>query len=275
MESNKKLVLTLVIGGAILIFLLAFGSRMFHKIKPGERGVTFYTIQGQVDSENPLEPGWQVIAPWNEIITYEVRTRERKEKITALSSNGLDIKLDFSALYNVNPMKIGYLHQKVGHNYEKRVIVPTIRSAAREVIGQYTPEQLYASKREEIQSSIEEMTRKDLNQYHIQLSSLPIRSIILPPKIKQAIEKKLAEEQRIQQKEYAKKTAKKEAERKRIEAKGKADANEILNQSLSQKVLQDKGIDATKQLAKSKNSKVVIIGGGGESGLPLILNSSK
>ena len=62
----------------------------------------------------------------------------------------------------------------------------------------------------------------------------------------------------------------KEAERKVIEAQAKADANRILNASLTDKILRDKGIEATLELANSPNSKVVIVGGGDE-GLPLIL----
>ena len=62
----------------------------------------------------------------------------------------------------------------------------------------------------------------------------------------------------------------KEAERKIIEAQAKAEANRILNASLTSNILKDKGIEATIDLAKSPNSKVIVVGGEGD-GLPLIL----
>ncbi len=68
-------------------------------------------------------------------------------------------------------------------------------------------------------------------------------------------------------------TASKEAERQIIEAKGKADANRILSASLTDKILQDKGIEATIKLSESPNSKVIVIGSG-DSGMPIILGNN-
>ena len=61
--------------------------------------------------------------------------------------------------------------------------------------------------------------------------------------------------------------------KKRIEAQGKADANRILSASLTDKILQDKGIEATLKLSQSPNAKVVVVGSG-DDGLPLILGNN-
>lgn len=66
--------------------------------------------------------------------------------------------------------------------------------------------------------------------------------------------------------------ARKEADRQRIEAEGKANANKILSASLTDKILQEKGIDATNKTFQSPNSKVIVIGSG-EGGLPIILGN--
>lgn len=99
-----------------------------------------------------------------------------------------------------------------------------------------------------------------------------IRDVTLPPTIKEAIERKLRQEQESLEYEFRLVTAEKEAQKQRIEAQGKADANRILSASLTDKILQDKGIEATNKLAESPNSKVVIIGSG-ESGMPIILGN--
>jgi len=153
-----------------------------------------------------------------------------------------------------------------------RIINPEIRSATREVIGQYLPEELYSTKREAIQIEIFEKTRKAIEAKDLELDAILIRSVQLPEKLKTAIEMKLEEEQQSFQYEFKLEKERKEAERKIIEANAKAEANRILNASLSDKILRDKGIEATLELAQSPNSKVVVVGGSGD-GLPLILNN--
>ena len=100
-----------------------------------------------------------------------------------------------------------------------------------------------------------------------------MRDVTLPPTIKDAIERKLRQEQEALEYEFRISKAQKEAERQIIEAQGKADANKILSASLTDKILQDKGIEATLELSKSGNSKVVVIGSG-DSGLPIILGNN-
>lgn len=273
MDKNKRLIQLAVIGGGVLLLIIIFSSRIFVSISPGERGVLYQPLAGGLDpSDTPYQQGLHIIAPWNRMIVYDVRKHENEQKLDVLSSNGLDIGLDLSTRYRVVPDSIGYLHNEIGKDYKNRIIVPEVRSATRQVIGQYTPEELYASERNEIQGKIHRMLDKSVDNNYLDLDALLIRSIQLPPKIKEAIEMKLAEEQTIQQKEYAKQKEKKEAERREIEARGKAKANEILNASLTDKVLRDKGIEATRELAGSENAKTVVIGGGGD-GLPLILGN--
>jgi len=73
--------------------------------------------------------------------------------------------------------------------------------------------------------------------------------------------------------EFTIQKAQKEAERQKIDAEGKATANKILNASLSENILKEKGIQATIELAKSPNSKVIVIGSG-KDGMPLILGNN-
>jgi len=150
--------------------------------------------------------------------------------------------------------------------------VPAVRAAARSVIGRYTPEEIYSTKRDAIQNEIYDETRKILEQKYIHVERMLIRSIILPPAIKDAIESKLKQEQLALEYEFKLQRATKEAERQRITALGEAKANEIINSSLTDKLLKMRGIEATLKLSESTNSKTVIIGSG-NGGMPLILNN--
>ena len=105
------------------------------------------------------------------------------------------------------------------------------------------------------------------------MNEVLVRDVTLPPTIKTAIENKLKQEQEFLEYEFTIQKAQKEAERQKIDAEGKAAANRILNQSLTTNILKEKGIQATVELAKSSNSKVIVIGSGKE-GMPIILGNN-
>ncbi|GFD96353.1 membrane protein [Alteromonas sp. KUL156] len=257
----------------VAIVLIIFIAKSTVTINSGEAGVLYKTFGGGVvTDEPPLGEGFHVVAPWNKVHVYEVRQQELFEKMKVLSSNGLEIQIDASAWYQPVYKDLGNLHQTLGENYLQRVIQPAIRSAARSVVGRYTPEQLYSSKRDAIQDEIFIETKKILEKQYVQLNEILVRDVTLPSTIKEAIERKLKQEQESLEYEFRLVTAQKEAEKQIIEAKGKADANRILSASLTDKILQDKGIEATNRLANSTNSKVVIIGSG-KSGMPIILGN--
>lgn len=259
---------------AAIIFLIIIISKSAITIGSGEAGVLYKTFGGGVvTDEPPLSEGFHLVAPWNRVYIYEVRRQEVFEKMKVLSSNGLDIQLDASAWYKPKYNELGKLHQEIGEDYLNRIILPTIRSAARSVVGRYTPEQLYSSKRDAIQNEIFEETKKIVSEQYIELDDILVRDVTLPPTIKEAIERKLKEEQASLEYEFRLERAQKEAERQRIEAQGKADANRILSASLTDKILQDKGIEATLKLSQSPNAKVVVVGSG-DDGLPLILGNN-
>ncbi len=273
--SNGQLQLPKTIMPIIIIGIIAiiFLSKSTVTIDAGEAGVLWKRFAGGVvTDEAPLGEGFHIVAPWNEVIVYEVRQQELYEKMKVLSSNGLDILLETSTWYLPKANELGKLHQQIGENYLERIIKPALRSAARSVVGRYTPEQLYSSKRDVIQNEIFEETRIILEDQFIQLNEVLVRDVTLPPTIKDAIERKLKQEQESLEYEFRLVTAEKEAEKQIIEAQGKADANRILSASLTDKILQDKGIEATIKLSESPNSKVIVIGSG-KDGLPLILGN--
>jgi len=269
-DFPKSIIPLVVIGVIALIFL----SKSTVTIDAGEAGVLWKRFSGGVvTDEVPLGEGFHVVAPWNEVIKYEVRQQELTEKMKILSSNGLDIQLEATAWYQPEVEKLGLLHQTKGENYLERVIKPAMRSATRSVVGRYTPEQIYSSKRDAIQNEIYEETKKIIENQYIQLNEVLVRDVTLPDAIKDAIERKLGQEQESLEYEFRLEKASKEAEKQRIEAKGKADANAILSASLNDKILKDKGIEATLKLAASPNAKVVVIGSGAD-GMPLILGNN-
>jgi regulator of protease activity HflC (stomatin/prohibitin superfamily) len=256
------------------IILLIFISKSTVTMDAGEAGVLWKRFGGGVVTDQPpLGEGFHLVAPWNTVIVYETRQQELTEKMKVLSSNGLEIQLEATAWYKPVTEDLGNLHQTKGTNYLDRVLKPAMRSATRSVVGRYTPEQIYSTKRDAIQEEIYIETQKIVQDQYIQLNDVLVRDVTLPSAIKDAIERKLGQEQESQEYEFRLEKAKKEAEKQRIEAQGKADANRILSASLNDWILKDKGIEATLKLSESPNTKVIVVGGGGD-GLPLILGNN-
>ena len=259
----------IIIISVVVIFAIVAMFKMSVTIGAGEAGVLFKTFGAGVDTELTYIEGWHLIAPWNDMKVYEVRQQEVQEKMAVLSSNGLEISVEVSTWYQPVYDKLPFLHKEKGEDYLNRVVIPSIRSATRSVIGRYTPEEIYSSKRDAIQSEIFEETKIILDKKFIQLNEVLVRDITQQQTIKAAIENKLKQEQESLEYEFKLAKAQKEAERQKIDAEGKANANRILNASLTDNILKEKGIEATLELAKSPNSKVVIVGG--KDGMPIIL----
>lgn len=272
MENRlPKAIIPIAIIGIVFIIIM-FKATV--TIGSGEAGVLYKTLGGGVvTDEPPIGEGFHFVAPWNSVFIYEVRQQSLDEKMQVLSSNGLEIRIDASTWFQPKYDDLGKLHKEKGEKYIERLLKPAVRSAARAVVGRYSPEQLYASKREAIQKEILEETQILLKDQYVQVNEILVRDVSLPTTIKEAIERKLRQEQESLEYEFRLTKATKEAERQRIDAEGKAVANKILSESLTDKVLKEKGIQATIDLAKSTNSKVIVIGGGDE-GLPIILGNN-
>lgn len=215
-----------------------------------------------------------MVAPWNKMFVYDVREKQLEESMTVLSSNGLNIKLDATVRINPEFEKIGFLHESFGREYLNSLVRPEMRSSVRKIIGRFTPEELYSTRRDEVQDLIQEELAATLTKNFIELRAVLIRDIQLPEKVRDAIENKIEAEQHALRYEYILAQEVKEAERRIIEANAKAEANRVLNASLTDNILRDKGIEATVTLANSPNAKVIIVGGDGTNGLPLILGGS-
>ncbi|WP_412985106.1 prohibitin family protein [Pontimicrobium sp. IMCC45349] len=269
MEKLPKIGLPIIF---ILVVLIILISKSAVTIGPGEGGVIFERFGDGINTDKTYGEGFHIVAPWNEMIIRKVRQQSVSDNMNVLSVNGLEVKVNGTIWYEPEYSNLGKLIKTKGEDYEHELLDPAINAAARSVVGRYTPEQLYSSKRDVIEQEIlDEVTKLLAGQYLI-VKRVLVEDVQLPPTIKQAIERKLKQEQESLEYEFRLVTAQKEAEKQRIEAQGKADANKILSASLTDKILQDKGIEATIKLAESPNSKVVVIGSG-DSGMPIILGN--
>lgn len=269
--NKKSIGIVIVVGIALL--LIIFSGKTFFVLRETERAVQFRPFTNGLDKDHVYAPGFHAVAPWNRLIRYDVAEQQREERMDVLDKNGLSVIMDITVRFYPIPGKIGYLHEQFRGYYVNNLVVPEVRSSVRRVTGRYTAEEIYSTKRNEVEAAIIQETGVVLENNNIEMTALLIRSINLPDQIKNAIENKLKQEQEALAYQYRLDRETSEAKRKRIEAQGIADYNKIISASLTKNILTQKGIDATLKLSESNNAKVVVVGGG-EEGLPLILGNN-
>src|SRR6185295_18946318 len=248
-------------------------SSLFYTVQSNERAVIFYPFTTGLDITNVIDQGTHWKAPWNDVYIYQVNEMSSDENMDIFDKNGLSIHVDITVRYFPIPEKIGYVHKKFTKSYVEVLVIPEVRSTVRQVMGRFTAEEIYSTKRAELEAAIQKETEKILSANYVTATAVLIRSIVLPEQIKGAIENKLQQEQEALAYQFRLDKEKSEAERKRIAAEGESRANNIINNSLSDKLLKMRGIEATLELSKSPNTKVVIIGSG-KDGMPLILGNN-
>jgi len=273
--DNRKYLPIIIIALVAIIVIFSFASSIFYRIEASERAVIFKTLSGKLEKDNTIGPGWHVKAPWNEKYVYNVAEQSIDETMNVLDKNGLRIDVDVTVRFHPRYNQIGIIQEKFQGQYINVLIKPEVRSTVRRVMGRYTAEEIYSTKRSEVETAIKDETAEILGApgNEIEMVSMPIRSINLPEQIKTSIENKQKQEQEAQAYQYRLEKEKSEAERKRIAAEGEAQANKIINSSLTPELLRMRGIEATMDIANSPNSKIIVIGGG-DDGLPLILNGN-
>ena len=249
----------------LLLIILLFSS--ITRVDSGAVGVL--TLFGRVTGE-ALGEGIHLINPLKTNHELSVRTQEMKETASVPSSEGLLISLDTSLIYHLDPKRAAEVYQKIGPRYVDVLIEPNLRAAIREATASHSANALYSGEREMVAKQIVAQLTNLLGQRGIIVESILLRDIQLPATLKASIESKQQAEQEALAMSFRLQKEKQEAERKRIEAAGIRDFQQIVAQGISSQLLEWKGIEATENLAKSPNAKVVVIGSG-KNGLPLIL----
>jgi len=250
---------------AFLLVILLFSS--VTRVGTGHVGVL--TLFGRVTNET-LGEGIHLINPLKTNNEMSIQTQTLKESASVPSSEGLMMSLDTSLIYHLTPDRAAEVFQKIGADYENVVVEPTLRSAIREATASHSANALYTGEREMVGKQIFEQVNEQLTKRGLTVENVLLRDIQLPATLKASIEAKQQAEQEALAMNFRLQKETQEAQRKRIEAAGVRDFQQIVAQGITPSLLEWKGIEATENLAKSPNAKVVVIGSG-KNGLPLIL----
>ncbi|HWD90205.1 MAG TPA: prohibitin family protein [Mucilaginibacter sp.] len=276
--SSRFARLVSVIG--LIVVGLGLVTSMFKIIEPGQVGVQ--TLFGQVQ-DRVLPSGLHIINPVVDVTNFDIKlqnytmsgtsdegAKQGDDAIRVLSSDGLEVTIDLSVLYKINPEKAPFIMQNIGIDYENKIVRPVTRTAIRDNAVNYQAVDLYSTKRQEFQAKINQTISQSFAKNGLEVQSILIRNISLPASVKASIEAKINAEQDAQKMQFVLQKERQEADRKRVEAQGIADYQKIISTQLSDKQLIYESIKAQKEIALSPNAKVIIIGGG--KGNPIMLS---
>ncbi len=267
---------------AIVIFLLGLSGSVIKQVNAGEVGVQsiFGKVQNQI-----LTSGLNFVNPLATVTVFDTKTqnytmsavhdegdKSGDDAIRVLTADGLEVVVDLTVLYRILPSETPRILKEIGEDYRDKIVRPITRTMIRDNAVYYDAVGLYSLKRNEFQGRIYADIEKNFKKRGLVLEQLLIRNINLPNSVKQTIESKINAEQDAQKMQFVLQKEKQEAERKRVEAQGIADYQKILSTGLSDKQLQYEAIIAQKELAKSPNAKVIIMGGGKST--PIILGNN-
>jgi regulator of protease activity HflC (stomatin/prohibitin superfamily) len=262
-KKSKWVVIAVV---AVIVLLL----KSVTVIPAGHVGVM--ELFGRVYN-TPLKAGLHVVNPLLSIHQMSIRTQQLTEEATVPSREGLTVNLDVSVLIGLDPSQAPEVYRSIGMDYQDVIVTPQLRSVVRGVTAGYDAKALYTAERELLATQMFEQLKPMVEARGVLLERVLLRAVKLPAILSTAVEKKLEAEQQAEQMKFVLDRETQEAERKRIEAKGISDFNSTVNLGLSDAVLKLRGIEATREFAKSENSKIVIVGSG-KDGLPLILGNN-
>ncbi len=229
-----------------------------------------------------LESGMNLINPLVDIEKLDVRTQnytmsavhnegalQGDDAIRVLTNDGLEVTMDLTVLYRLNPLETPKLLKETGADYQDKIIRPLARTKIRDNAVRFDAVALYSTKREEFQDRIFKEMEREFKKRGIVLENILIRNIALPQAVKSTIEQKIQAEQEAQKMQFVLQKEKQEAERKRVEAQGIADYQAKINSTLTPELLKYEQIKAYKEMATSDNAKTIIMGSGNS---PVILD---
>ena len=265
---------------SIVLIVLGLITASIRQIDAGQVGVV--SLFGNV-SDRTLESGLNFVNPVADVTEFDIKTqnytmsatndegsKQGDDAIRVLTADGLEVVIDLTVLYRVVPGDAPRIYRDIGPDYMDKIVRPITRTRIRDNAVYYDAVALYSSRRDEFQTRIYKTIEADFKQRGLMLEQLLIRNIDLPASVKKTIESKINAEQDAQKMQFVLQKERQEAERKRVEAQGIADYQKILSTGLSDKQLQYEQIITQRELAKSPNAKIVIMGSRGS--VPLILN---
>ena len=267
-KLDQKAVRSLVVIAIVAVLLLTISSVTI--VPAGSVGVidTFGSL-----GQDYVRPGMHFLNPLAKVVIFSVQTQIIAMSEDVPSKEGMTIHLEAAALFHLDPNRAIDMYREVGSDYIDKVVMPQFRSVLRSVTSGHEAKDLYSAQaRTSMTESLREELTMLLDPRGLVVESTPLKNLLLPSTLQEAIQDKLRAEQESLKMEFVLKKEAQEAQRKIIEAKGIQEFQDIIRKGTDDYILRWKGLEVTERLANSPNSKLIFMGSGSVGGLPILLN---
>jgi len=245
------------------IFVWVFRKEMIFTVNSGEVLVIYYRFFGGTSHNSIGLEGLHIIAPWDKGYIYVVRTQTLVVPMTVLTRNGIAVHLDAQIRFHAIPETVPYLHRRFGQNYVRDIITPGLIESVQGVIGQFLPEEIYSSENGASNKQVFANARRVIGGVFVDVEDIALFNVRLPERVEEAVQNKAAAEQGAEAAVFNERRAE-------LDAQAVQRFNDIVK-TIPQSILVEKGIEATLELAKSPNTKIIVMGG--KDSLPLVLGN--
>jgi regulator of protease activity HflC (stomatin/prohibitin superfamily) len=246
--------------------IFVFRKKMLVTVDSGEVAVYYNRLLSGTQHNNVFGEGLHVIFPWDRVYKYSIRTQTIVKPMAVLTKNGLEVKLDAQIRFHPVPEIIASMHRRLGPDYVNTTVIPQLSEAVQRVIGQFMPEDIYSSSGG---NGLFEEDKRIIGGVYIQVEQISLFNVRLPDKVQASIQAKAEQQQAVETYKFKVQQEEQEFKRREKEIEGLKEYADI--RPIPKSVLVWKGIEATLELAKSPNAKVIVFGS--KDNLPLMLGN--
>lgn len=256
--NRKSLLLTTIIGtllllGALILFMC------IEKVPQGYQAV-IYSVTGVKDQTKPA--GWHIISPLDKAVHYPIRTQTKEyQNLNVATSDGKNLDMDISINYHVDPTKVVKIFNKFGNadieGLENGFLRTRVLDGLRQSVAKYSVIETFGVKTSEIKKATLDELQNNLTDQGFIVEDIAISSPKADAATQAAIDERVKANQELERAKTDRAIAEQNAAKKKIEAKGQAEANEILDKSLTDKIIKKQMID------KWDGKQPITIGGEG------------
>lgn len=209
-------------------------------IPDGQVGV--YTLFGNVDDDEYTQ-GVYFMNPFATVEKVDIKQKTITETAVVPAKDGLSVTVDLSVIYRIKSTQASEIKQTVSGDITETKLKPIIRSTLRDVSSKQNAADIYSPEgREAVRLELSARLKDEIGS-QLEIDSVLLRDVQLPPTVKAAIERKLDQQQKAQAKEFELEAAKLDAQIEITKAEGIAEANAVIAESITDEYLKYKFIE--------------------------------